>query len=193
MFVSDLRHFLNLPDDAPGPARKLAEQLGDVVRAATAAEAGTGWVSALPCRRRPGRRPCPGRIIVFRPDLPARIEWRCTCCGDEGVISGWEGTYCDLRASTHRRSTGTVADIVVPDEVATALRDLQLLDADCERLVYQARATDDRVVLSADDDELDDLLGFVAAEANHEPNRRRQQRLDRAFAVLSDALQAMGT
>ncbi len=48
MFVSDLRHFLNLPDDAPGPARKLAEQLGDVVRAATAAEAGTGWVSALP-------------------------------------------------------------------------------------------------------------------------------------------------
>jgi hypothetical protein len=32
----------------------------------------------------------------------------------------------------------------------------------------------------------------VAAEANHEPDRRRQQRLDRAFAVLSDALQAMG-
>ena len=82
---------------------------------------------------------------------------------------------------------------MVPDEVATALRDLQLLDADCERLVYQARATDDGVVLSAADDELDDLLGFVAAEANHEPNRRRQQRLDRAFAVLSDALQAMGT
>ncbi|MHB1891716.1 MAG: hypothetical protein ACYCUF_12645, partial [Acidimicrobiales bacterium] len=93
MFVSDLRHFLDLPDDAPGPARKMAEQLGNVVRAATAAEAGTAWVSALPCRRRLGRRPCPGRIIVFRPDLPARIEWRCTCCGDEGVISGWEGTY----------------------------------------------------------------------------------------------------
>jgi hypothetical protein len=46
------------------------------------------------------------------------------------VISGWEGTYFELRASKHRRSTGTVADIVVPDEVATALRDLQLLDAD---------------------------------------------------------------
>jgi len=75
MFVSDLRHFLDLPDDAPGPARKMAKQLGNVVRAATAAEAGTAWVSALPCRRRLGRRPCPGRIIVFRPDLPARIEW----------------------------------------------------------------------------------------------------------------------
>jgi hypothetical protein len=73
------------------------------------------------------------------------------------VISGWEGAYFDLRTSKHRRSTGTVADIVVPDEVATALWDLQLLDAHCERLVYQARAADDGVVLSADGDELDEL------------------------------------
>ena len=64
MFVSDLRHFLDMPDDAPGPARNMAEQLGNVVRAATAAEAGAAWVSALPCRRWPGRRPCPGRIAV---------------------------------------------------------------------------------------------------------------------------------
>ncbi len=40
VFVSDLRHFLNVPDDAPGPARTLAEQLGFVVRAATATTAG---------------------------------------------------------------------------------------------------------------------------------------------------------
>ena len=193
VFVSDLRHFLEMPDDAPGPARKMAEQLGNVVRAATAAEAGTAWVSALPCRRRPGRRPCPGRIIVFRPDLPARIEWRCTCCGDEGVISGWEGTYCDVRAPRPRRHDGAVAEVVVSDEVAAALRDLRLLDAECERLVFRARAADDGVVLTTDDEELDELIGFVAAEANHEPNRRRQQRLDRAFAVLSDALQAMGS
>lgn len=191
MFVSDLRHFLDLPDDAPGPARNMAEQLGNVVRAATAAEAGTAWVSALPCRRRPGRRPCPGHIVVFRPHLPARIEWHCNSCGDEGVISGWEGSYFDLRAPRPRRPNGAVADIVVPDEVVTALRDLRLLDTECERLVYRARATDDGVVLNADGEELDELIGFVAAEANHEPNRRRQQRLDRAFDVLSDALQAM--
>ena len=194
MFVSDLRHFLDMPDDAPGPARKMAEQLGNVVRAATAAEAGTAWVSALPCRRRPGRRSCPGHIAVFRPDLPARIEWRCDSCGDGGVISGWEGSYFDLRAPPRpRRPNETVADFVVPEEVTAVLRDALLLDPDCERLVYRARATDDGVVLSADGDELDELLGFVAAEANHEPNRRRQQRLDRAFAVLSEALQTMGS
>jgi hypothetical protein len=54
MFVSDLRHFLDMPDDTPGPARKMAEHLGNLVRAATATEAGAAWVSALPCRRPPG-------------------------------------------------------------------------------------------------------------------------------------------
>jgi len=191
MFVSDLRHFLDMPDDAPGPARKMAEQLGSIVRAATASEAGAAWASALPCRRRPGRRPCPGRIAVFRPDVPARIEWRCTSCGDEGVIRGWEGTYFDLRTPRAGRHDGAASDIVVSDEVAVALRDLRMLDAECERLVYRARAVDGGVALTADEEDLDELIGFVAAEANHEPNRRRQQRLDRAFAVLSDALQAM--
>jgi hypothetical protein len=38
---------------------------------------------------------------------------------------------------------------------------------------------------------LDQLLGFVATEANCEPNRRRQKRLDKASAVLSDVLKAM--
>ena len=57
MFVSDLRHFLDIPDDAPGPARKMAEHLGFVVRVATAGEAGAPWVSALTCRRRPGIGP----------------------------------------------------------------------------------------------------------------------------------------
>jgi hypothetical protein len=181
MFVCDLRHFLDLPDDAPGPARKMAEQLGNVVRAGTAADAGAAWVSALPCRRRPGRRPCPGRIAVFRPDLPARIEWRCNSCGDEGVISGWEGTYFDLRTPRAGRHDSAVAEVVVSDELAAALRELRLLDAECERLVYRARAADGGVVLTADDEELDELLGFVAAEANREPDRRRQQRLDRAL------------
>lgn len=109
------------------------------------------------------------------------------------MISGWEGTYCDVRAPRPRRHDGAVAEVVVSDEVAAALRDLRLLDAECERLVFRARAADDGVVLTTDDEELDEAIGFVAAEANHEPNRRRQQRLDPAFAVLSDALQAMGS
>ena len=191
MYVSDLRHFLDLPADAPAPARNLAEHFGNIVRAATARDPGSAWVSALPCRRRPGRSRCPGRIVVFRSELPPQIEWGCDSCEDEGVISGWEGTHFDLREPRPAPHLDAADEIVIPDEVASALRTLTLLDLRCERLVYQATALDEGVALMADEEQLDELVGYVAAEANHEPNRRRQQRLDRALAVLSSALHEM--
>lgn len=52
MFVSDLHHFLDLPEDTAGPVRRLAEHLNNIVWAATAGDAGTGWETVLPCRRR---------------------------------------------------------------------------------------------------------------------------------------------
>ena len=101
------------------------------------------------------------------------------------MISNWEDSPFDLR----RRGL-TIAEpaneIVITNEVAAALRDLQLLDPDCERLVFRIRAQHDGAVLAATDDDLDELIGSVAAEANHEPNRRRQQRLDAAFEALND-------
>ena len=40
MFISDLYHFLDLPEGTPGPAHRMAEHLCDIVRAATAGDAG---------------------------------------------------------------------------------------------------------------------------------------------------------
>jgi hypothetical protein len=186
MLVTDLHHLLDLPPDTPGPARRLAEHLSNIVRAATAGDAGAAWESALPCRRRPANRACPGRMIVLRTEPGAPIRWQCGTCDDAGVISNWEDSAFDLR-----RRQLTVAEaaneIVIPNEVAATLRDLQLLDPDDERLIFRTRAHDDGAVLAATDDDLDQLIGSVAAEANHEPNRRRRQRLDAAFEVLSDA------
>ena len=51
VLVTDLRHFLDMSEDAPGPARRLAEHQSNIVRAATAGDLGTVWKSALPCRR----------------------------------------------------------------------------------------------------------------------------------------------
>ncbi len=191
MLVADLHHFLDLPDDTPGPARRLAGHLSGIVRAATAGDAGTAWGSALPCRRRPGNRSCPGRMIVLRPEPPAAIHWTCSTCDDDGVISNWVGSPHDLR---RRRLTlaGRRNAIAITDEVASALRDLRLPDADSERVVFTIRADGGRIVLTATDDELDALVGLVAAEANHEPNRRRQQRLDAAFHALGAAGSAAG-
>jgi len=68
--------------------------------------------------------------------------------------------------------------------------ELQLLDSGTERLVFRAEADEAGVALLVDDDDLDELVGCVAAEANHEENRRRQRRLDEAFRILSAALDA---
>jgi hypothetical protein len=186
MLVTDLQHFLDLPQDTPGPARRLAEHLSNIVRAATAGDAGTTWKSALPCRRRPANRRCRGRMIVLLTESGVPIRWQCSVCDDEGMISNWEDSPFDLR---RRRLTlaGAVNEIVIGDEVAAALRELRLLDADCERLVFGMRAHNDGALLAVTDDNLDELIGVVAAEANHEPNRRRQQRLDAAFDALNDA------
>jgi hypothetical protein len=188
MLVTDLRHFLDLPPDTPGPARRLAEHLSNIVRAATAGDAGTAWESALPCRRRPANRRCPGQMIVLRTEPGTPIRWNCSVCGDEGVISNWEESPFDLR---RRRLAlaGPVHEIVIGAEAAATLRELQFLDTDCERMIFAMRAHYDGAILAAADDDLDELIGSVAAEANHEPGRRRQQRLDAAFGTLNAATQ----
>jgi hypothetical protein len=167
----------------------MAEHLGFVVRAATAGEAGVPWVSALSCRRRPGNRPCAGYIAVFRADLPAPIEWRCTACGDEGVISGWEESLHDLRQPRTSSDHEPRYETLLTDDLAAPLRELMYLDVECERLIFRMHHSTEGTVLAASADELDELLGFIAANANHETNRRRQKRLDAAFNVLTDALQ----
>jgi len=54
MLVTELRHFLDLPEDTPGPARRLAQHLGNIVRAAT---------YRAPVRRHPEGQPALARLI----------------------------------------------------------------------------------------------------------------------------------
>jgi hypothetical protein len=192
VLVADLGHFLGLPADASGSLRCFAQHLGDIVRAGTAGQVGDPWVSALPCRRRPAHRRCPGRmtVAIVAAEATAPIRWWCTVCDDEGVISNWADSPYDVR---RRRFSvaGDVGEVIVGDEAAAALRELVLLDPDCERLVFGMRAHPDGGLLLAGADDLEELLGFLAAEANHEPNRRRQRRLDAAFTALTDAAQTL--
>src|SRR4051812_13282454 len=95
VLVCDLRHFLNMPADAPTPAVRLGRRLFAIVRAASARPPGSGARSAIGCTRRPGHRTCDGSIMVFR-RLNGAIAWSCDACGDEGVITGWEGSPADL-------------------------------------------------------------------------------------------------
>lgn len=184
--VTDLRHLLDLPPETPGPARRLAEQLGNIVRAATAGHSGFAWETALPCRRRPANRACAGRMIVELAGLGAPVQWQCSACGDDGAISNWEDSPFDLRPRRLAVAKATT-DIILSHDTADTLRDLRLLTPDEERLVFRIRAHRDHALLAANEDDLEELIGSVAAEANHEQNRKHQRRLDAAFDALNKA------
>ena len=185
--VSDLDHFLDLPANVPGPALRLADRLGRMVSAATAGDVGEPWTTAIRCERRPNRRPCTGFVEVVRaePDVP--IRWWCNACGDEEVITGWERSPFDLR-SRDLHSAPARGQIVIDVEMARTLQRIAVLDLVAARVVFRARATVDGVVLIGSADELEALAEHVAAEANHEPNRRRQRVLDAALDRLESAL-----
>ena len=96
IFIINLRHYLTedgtiAPESAP--ARKFAEYLCSIVMYATSypIDDGKRPASNIRCRRRPGRKPCPGEIKVGIIET-VEIAWWCPVCGDEGYISDWEGT-----------------------------------------------------------------------------------------------------
>ena len=186
MLVADLQHFLDVGPETPGPARALAEHLGSIVSAASAGDAHTRWETALPCRRRPANRRCPGRITVVRGDADQPIGWQCSQCGDDGTISNWAASIYDLRRQ-QLTAAQPLRDIPIDADTAAILRTLPFLDSDCQRAVFAVFAHGGELHLTMTGDELDDLIDAVAAESNHEPNRRRQRQLDTAYDTLTAA------
>jgi hypothetical protein len=83
-----------LPRGAEG---RIARFAGRIVSFANLLPPGEVHGSGIPCRRRPRRRPCPGRLEVVRGDVQADdIQWVCPICRDSGNITGWKNTRWDL-------------------------------------------------------------------------------------------------
>jgi hypothetical protein len=98
-WITDIRHYLDpsghLPSELPGPALNLALFLGSIIEWMTSQAVTSVERTNVCCRRSPGRRRCPGKIIaVFEEDTDV-ILWRCPLCGDNGYIRGWRGTLWD--------------------------------------------------------------------------------------------------
>jgi hypothetical protein len=187
MLVADLRHYLDMPDDAPMPARRLALQLSAIVRAASARPVGIGARSALGCTRRPGRRPCEGFIMVFR-RTNGEIAWSCDGCGDEGVISGWEGSPADVSALDDSYAEGDTVTLLIVRGLFEVIRSVLLLDDAGELLVARAEGTAFGIVLTGRAGAFEELVEFVASDANAETVQRRARSLDEACRALEAVL-----
>jgi len=192
--VIDLRDLLDEKGaqvELPAPARRLREQVGRIVQAATVRAAGREATAAVRCRRRPMRRACPGPIRVLRLDLPEQIRWCCAGCGEEGCITHWLGSYWDLSraaASEPPESEQPRARALLTLAEYGALAALETLDDESECVIAGARPVRHGVELEGSLDYMDGVLGFVAAAANHAERRARQAILYRVYERVEAAL-----
>ncbi len=116
------------------------------------------------------------------------IAWSCDACGDEGVISGWEGSPADVSGLDDSYAEGEEVMLLITRELFEVIRGVLLLDDACEQLVARAEGSAAGVVLTGRTGAFEELVGYVASEANAETNRRRMRLLDEACTALDAAL-----
>ena len=187
MHVTDLRELADLLDprqEVPPRRVRVARYLAEIVEAATAHPRRGAWVvTAIPCRRRPGRRPCPGTIAVQCSEVPAIVRWQCPGCADEGLVRQWRDTPWDFSKIP---AEPFEVEVVLTLEEHEILRTISLWDPEPERLFAAAERIDEGVLLSGSLEALEHLTGYVAAESNAEPRPRRRRLLD----TVCDKLEA---
>lgn len=127
--------------------------------------------------------------MVFR-HANGEIAWACDVCGDEGVITGWEGSPSDVSQLDDSDVDGDPIAVVLPSELFDRVREVLILDAASELLVARAEGSSAGVVLAGTSGSFEELVEYVASEANAEADRRRARLLDEACAVLEAALGA---
>jgi len=98
MWVIDIRHWLDETISGPAvPQLNLkVKKLSEIITYATSIAAGLSVGSIPKCWRRPKRRLCKGELDVILDQASGQIHWHCGICGDEGIVSGWEGLIWDM-------------------------------------------------------------------------------------------------
>ncbi len=189
-YITNITHFLD-EDGYPvhsGPAGRIGEFFGKVVAAASLHPQGEVVPSALRCRRRPERKPCPGNLLIAHRD-DGVIEWQCPLCGDNGFIHNWEGTYWDRRkyAVSDLASEDIIEFAITEDELKELMKPMILSD-ESEAILYSAVLIEEEVELRASLGAFEEFMGEIAFEANHTDNCRTEVILDRICARIETLL-----
>lgn len=197
MNVVDMREFLSPTlhpaEDGVAHAPSLDEDAGRprgayfsrIVEAATSsAVRGREFITTVRCRRRPARRGCQGRITVMLTDVPSRLDWWCSCCGDGGVIANWRCTPWDLSLPAGHAQRGELAWVHMPDEVHRALLSLEWDDPHMRRIVRGAESDLDDVLVGGPVFQLALLRDRLAERISGVPSQRGRRLLDQAHLLL---------
>jgi len=98
--------------------------------------------------------------MVAMSDHPPTVHWGCVSCEDDGLISGWKGTACDLSPDPAAEEV-TLAG-VVSEGCYRALLGCLFLDRVCDRVVHSAEPVREGIELCATEDGWEEFRDAVA-------------------------------
>lgn len=176
--VIDITHYLDdrgLPVFV-GSAGRLSRFFGNIVAAASLLPVEGTVVSAVRCGTRPGHKRCEGSIHIYR-RYDGVIEWTCPECDDEGFVYNWEATYWDKSRYYDSNLGFDAVTLIVSRAEYDTLAGLDTLSEEGEAILHAATTVDEGIELAAAPGAFDDLVGYIAFEANHESNHRSEQLL----------------
>lgn len=169
-----LRHWLT--DDLqppPGRVGKHASYLGHMVAAITSHNVGNPLCSAITCSRRPGHKPCEGKIMLLLRD-DDNIQWECESCDYSGLLSGWEDTMWDLRKAKRVGWHDDSLAFDVSDEEYRILSGITTSSIDTQAIIAGALTTGDEILIVADDAIMKVLVHDLVLAVKCETNKKRK-------------------
>jgi len=188
-WITNLRHLP--PADGPqGPARaaKRSQFTREVVEAATSRREAAPWRSAVRCIGAVGRRVCGARVHVGHL-IADHVVWSCAVCGDNGDITGFEGTEHDMSAYVPRGKKLKVwaFDDKEREVLLGATTHMPALRAVLSR-GSPAVDLEEALMVQATVDELDEIYTLVERLTDATRSRRRLDLLRGLRAGLSSAM-----
>jgi len=180
------------PTNMTREAARVADLLGRIVATASRHPTTEELVSLVRCRRRPGRKACPGHIAFRREDAENRIVWACPKCDDQGLITNWAGTGWDRSwPSGLYGSLPPIAWFLVSPHEFALLQKLDWDDEDLAAVMAGAIWADDYpgdIGMPASKDELQGLQGIFGAEMDSAYHRHRADQFDELWERVDSLL-----
>lgn len=164
-----------------------SEYLSSIVSAATLAPPGVEVDTSIRCRRRPDRKLCHGLIRLRLHENPAELVWWCPVCRDKGVIRNWKGIPWNLSHTSHTDfiSGSDFCEILLEEQEYKLLSEIAILEPKAKKIVQSASIIEGGVILIGASSAMDELMKYIAFEANHELKLRRQQALNHLFDKIN--------
>ena len=119
--ITDFRHLPEVDSDELERGRSLPAFLASIVMIASMEGSEARVRSPIRCRCRPKRRACPGAILIARYAGHSEVEWQCSDCEFNGVITHWEGSSADFTERAPVQNVEVVAPELPRNRVPSSL------------------------------------------------------------------------